>query len=51
MVDGKLLRRNFRRKGGFWLNLLDRMLVEGMLVGHLSPEGWWGMKNFIRSPQ
>ena len=28
-VDGKLLRGNIRSKGGFWLNLLGRILAEG----------------------
>lgn len=28
-VDGKLLRRNVRSKGGFWLNESDRILAAG----------------------
>lgn len=39
MVDGKLLRGNIRGKGGFLLNLPDRIFLKGGQGNQISPGG------------
>lgn len=40
VVKWKIIRRKYQSKGGFWLNVPDRILAEGSQSNQTSSGGW-----------